>query len=100
MNTDENIPWLERPSTLRGLWIGGGIVLALSVIAGFFFPPRAVLGWDDWPGFAAVFGFGACVAMVVVAKGLGVVLKRDERYYAAETSDSPEDPRRAEGHDV
>ena len=36
---------------------------------------------DAWFGFGAVFGFAACVAMVLVAKALGLVLKRDDDYY-------------------
>jgi len=36
---------------------------------------------DGWFGFGAAFGFLACVLMVLVAKGLGLVLKRDQDYY-------------------
>ena len=91
MKPNEQTPWLERPSTIRGLWIALAIVLVATVVAGFFFPPTSVLGWDDWPGFAAVFGFGACVAMVLVAKLLGVVLKRDEGYYNAREPERGDD---------
>lgn len=68
--------WLVRPRTVRRLWIGGLVVLALTVVAEIAFPVKGHYGWDDWPGFGAVFGFASCVVMVLVAKGLGVLLKR------------------------
>ncbi len=73
--------WLERPSTIRGLWIGFTIVLTLTVAAQAFIHIKGYFGVDGWFGFAAVFGFGACAAMVIVAKLLGFVLKRREQYY-------------------
>ncbi|MDJ0926703.1 MAG: hypothetical protein QNJ73_03545 [Gammaproteobacteria bacterium] len=77
----DNDHWLVRPATIRKLWIGLGIVLALTVLAQALVPIKGYFGADDWFGFAALFGFGSCVAMVVIAKLLGVVVKRDERYY-------------------
>ena len=44
-------------------------------------PPAAYFGIDAWFAFGAVFGFVSCVAMVVAAKALGALIKRDERYY-------------------
>ncbi len=73
--------WLVRPASIRKLWIGFAVVLVLTVLAQAVVSIKGYFGVDAWFGFAAVFGFGACVAMVVVAKGLGVFLKRDERYY-------------------
>lgn len=74
-------PWLVRPASIRKLWIGFAVLLALTVLAQAVISIKGYFGPDGWFGFGAVFGFGACVAMVVVAKGLGLFLKRDERYY-------------------
>ena len=38
-------------------------------------------------GFHAVYGFIACALMIVVAKGLGLLLKRSDRYYAKDAAD-------------
>jgi len=73
--------WLSRPSTIRGLWIAFAIVLAFTVAAELFIDIKGYFGVDDWPGFGAIYGFGACVAMVLVAKALGVLLKRRDDYY-------------------
>ena len=73
--------WLVRPATIRKLWIGFGLVLALTVAAQWVIKVKGYFGVDDWFGFGAAFGFVTCVAMVASAKGLGVFLKRDEHYY-------------------
>ena len=86
-NTGKTTHWLVRPATIRLLWRFFAAVLALLVFAQFFIKFKSYFGMDGWFGFAAVFGFLACVAMVFLAKGLGVFLKRDESYYDDEGSD-------------
>ena len=83
----EDDSWLVRPATIRRLWWGLWIVLALTVAAHFVIKVKGYFGIDAWYGFGAAFGFLSCVLMVVVAKGLGVVLKRDQDYYAGEQDD-------------
>lgn len=73
--------WLVRPRTIRGLWIGFSIILALTVIAQLFVPISDYFTVDGWFGFYAVFGFLTCVGMVVFAKLLGYFLKRPDTYY-------------------
>ncbi|MDP6563846.1 MAG: hypothetical protein QF578_03390 [Alphaproteobacteria bacterium] len=73
--------WLERPRTIAWLWRIGWAVLALLVLAEFSYHPHPYFTVDGWFGFHAGFGFLACVAMVLLAKLLGVYLKRDEDYY-------------------
>lgn len=79
--------WLVRPSTIRRLWIAGIGVLMLTLLAEFYIPTKGYFGLDDWPGFGAGFGFLSCLLMVLVAKGLGFILKRDEDYYAENDRD-------------
>jgi sterol desaturase/sphingolipid hydroxylase (fatty acid hydroxylase superfamily) len=73
--------WLVRPATIRRLWQVAAVILAATVLVQAFLPVKGYFGPDGWFGFAAAFGFASCVAMVVVAKLLGAVLKRDEAYY-------------------
>ncbi len=73
--------WLVRPETIRKLWIGFAIVLALLAAADFLVHKHDYVGPDGWFGFYWVYGFGACVAMVVFAKILGVLIKRPDGYY-------------------
>ena len=73
--------WLTRPATIRKLWIALYAVLALTVLAQLGIKVKGYFGVDGWFGFGAAFGFLCCVAMVLVAKVLGAVLKRPEDYY-------------------
>jgi hypothetical protein len=76
-----NESWLVRPSTIKLLWVVFITVLGLTVLAQFVIKVKGYFVIDGWFGFGALFGFLACVAMVLVAKLLGRFLKRDEDYY-------------------
>ena len=80
-NSDEPLHWLVRPATIRKLWIGFTVVLALTVLAQTVIYVKGYFGIDAWFGFGAVYGFVSCLLMVLVAKVLGFVLKRPEDYY-------------------
>ena len=73
--------WLTRPDTVRKLWIALYAVLAVTVLAQLGIKVKGYFGVDGWFGFGAAFGFVSCVLMVLVAKLLGLVLKRPEEYY-------------------
>lgn len=73
--------WLVRSSTIRKLWIGGGVILLLTVLAQLLIPIKGKFGLDGWFAFPAIYGFVTCVIMVVGAKWLGFILKRREDYY-------------------
>ena len=79
---DHNDHWLARPDTIRLLWRVFAVVLALTVVAQAVIYVKGYFSVDGWFGFGAIFGFLSCLAMVLVAKGLGFILKRDEDYYA------------------
>jgi hypothetical protein len=74
-------PWLIRPSTIRGLWWGGGILLVLLTLGDLVIHRHAPVELAATFGFASWFGFAACAAMVIVAKVLGAVLKRRDDHY-------------------
>ena len=73
--------WLVRPQTIRGIWIGGLAVLALTVLADLVVEHHPYFGIDGTIGFGAWFGFLSCVVLVLFSKGLGVFLKRRDDYY-------------------
>jgi len=73
--------WLVRRTTIRGLWIVFSVVLGATVAAEIIINIKGYSGLDNWPGFAAVFGFFGCVALVLISKVVGRVVKREETYY-------------------
>ncbi|MFT4823157.1 MAG: putative membrane protein [Halioglobus sp.] len=90
-NDEKDMHWLVRPTTIRKLWIGFSVVLALTVLAQTVVYIKGYFGIDAWFGFGAVYGFVSCLLMVLVAKLLGVVLKRPQDYY-----DTPDDDQEAD----
>ncbi len=86
-SNDQNDHWLARPSTIRLLWWVFGIVLLLTVLAQVLISVKGYFGVDGKFGFGAWYGFLSCLAMVLVAKGLGYVLKRRDDYYGGDLDD-------------
>lgn len=78
---ERGMHWLMRTTTRRWLWRIGAAVLALTLVAQAFVHLHAWFDIDGWFGFYAGFGFLSCVAMVLVAKLLGLLLKRTDTYY-------------------
>jgi len=66
---------------VRRLWYTFLAVLLACVAAELFVHRHSLFGADGLFGFNAGFGFLACVVLVLVAKGLGVLLKRPDSYY-------------------
>ena len=89
MNTpDREDHWLARTTTITLLWRIFAGVLLLTVAAQAVIGIKGYFGVDGWFAFGAIFGFLSCLAMVLVAKGLGYVLKRGEDYYDDERHDA------------
>jgi len=83
----EDEAWLARPATIRLLWRVLWAVLALTVVAQLVIKVKGYYAVDGWFGFGAAFGFISCLLMVLVAKGLGYVLKREQNYYRSDDND-------------
>lgn len=80
-NPSSDDHWLVRPSTIRALWVAASVVLAGLVALDLVVEHHPHFGLDGTFGFGAWYGFAACVVLVLVAKALGVVLKRPDTYY-------------------
>ena len=82
MKAEPKDHWLARPSSIKLLWRVFAVVLAATVMAQLVIGVKGYFGVDGWFGFGAAFGFLSCVAMVLFAKALGFLLKRNTDYYA------------------
>ena len=78
---DDGEPWLVRPGTIRMAWIAGIAALGVLLLVQLTFSMHGYFPIEEVFGFGAWFGFGACVALVLVARTLGLVLKRPDTYY-------------------
>lgn len=53
----------------------------LLVVVDFFVHRHIVMAWEKLPAFYALYGFVACVLLVVLAKLMRKVVMRKEEYY-------------------
>ena len=73
--------WLTRPETIRRLWQAFIAVLATTVVAELFVADEPHFTVERLFGFYALYGFVACAALILIAKAIGLVLKRPDTYY-------------------
>ena len=77
----KNLNWLSEKNTIKKLWIGFIVVLAITLVFQFFFPLDGHFKIENFFGFAAFYGFFSCFIMIIIAKALGILLKVKENYY-------------------
>ena len=88
MTENNQTHWLYRRETIRKLWWGGYVVLALTVLAQLAVYVKGYFTVDGWFGFGAMYGFLSCLLMVLFARVLGLILKRPNDYYAERDDDA------------
>ena len=78
---NEKPRWLDKSENVRKLyltvWAIGIVLLVLDLVIHRHPETR----FDGWFGFYCIFGFVACVSLVITAKGLRRLLMRPEDYY-------------------
>jgi hypothetical protein len=72
---------------LRGFYVICGILLLLDLII----HRHALHSFERLTGFYPLFGFIACVVLVLVAREMRKLLKRDEDYYESREERSRDD---------
>lgn len=80
--------WLTRPETIRKLWALFIAVLAAVVLAELLVQREVHFDVERLFAFYALFGFVACAVLIVVAKAIGVFLKRPDTYYDDKAGDA------------
>lgn len=85
--SDESPGWFDRKENVKkvlvGLYIGCGLLLLIDLIFRIVgFDKHPYFKWEQWPGFYAVYGFVACVLLVLVSKYiLRPLVMQGEDYY-------------------
>ena len=80
MNTEKKY-WLDNPRNVKTIVYSLYAVCALLMGADLLYHKHTHFDFENWFGFFGFFGFIACVCLVVAAKGLRKLLKREEDYY-------------------
>ncbi len=73
--------FFDDPKNVRRIIHALYAACAISVIAEFFVHRHVMHPWEGLFGFYAIYGFAACVLLVLVAKEMRKVLMRPEDYY-------------------
>ncbi len=78
---DQKQHLFDKPRNVSRLLTALYIICVLLFIMDFILHRHAMNKWDDITGFYAIFGFVACVALVLIAQQMRKILKRKEDYY-------------------
>jgi len=71
----------DKPENIRRLLRLLYLACALLLAADLFIHRHVTHPWESLWGFFALFGFVACVLLVLLARQLRKILKRPEDYY-------------------
>jgi hypothetical protein len=78
---DEKTYWLDDKRNVDKIWYGLLAVCALLFAADAFYHKHVHFEAESWFGFYGVYGFVACVFLVLAARVLRRMLMRSEDYY-------------------
>ena len=78
---DEKTHVFDKPENVRRVVHNLTVLCVLLLGADFFVHRHITHPWESMWGFYAVFGFVACVVLVLLAKEMRKLVMRDEDYY-------------------
>jgi hypothetical protein len=81
MNEKEKRHIFDNPRNVRRAIHVLYAVCAVSLIADFFVHRHVAHPWEALFGFYSVYGFGACVSLVLIAREMRKIVMRKEDYY-------------------
>ncbi len=79
--TDGKSYWLDDKKNIDKIWYGMIAICAALTVADFFVGKHPYFSIEKIPNFYGIYGFVACVFLVLAAAQLRKVLMRDEDYY-------------------
>ncbi|UCG77618.1 MAG: hypothetical protein JSV21_08545 [Nitrospirota bacterium] len=81
MQGEKEKDYFERPGNIKKLWIALYVVCALTIVFELFIDRTPHFGIDRIFGFYALLGFVSCAILIIIAKVIGFILKKNEDYY-------------------
>ena len=80
-NDDEKVYLFDKPKNVARLLNGFYAICGILFLLDFVITRKTYHPWEWFWGFYALYGFIACVVLVVIAKEMRKVLMREEDYY-------------------
>jgi len=89
----ENEPedFFDKPQNIKLILRVFYVLSALLVIVDFFYHRHTEHAWEKVPTFYAIYGFVACVVLVLVATQMRKLVMRSEDYYDIDYDGGPRD---------
>lgn len=84
MSGEDRKYWLDEPGNVKKIIWALFAVCAGLFLADAFYHKHPHFEVESFFGFYAIFGFAVCVALVLAAKWMRIILMRSEDYYDAE----------------
>ncbi|MBO89719.1 MAG: hypothetical protein CMP14_09380 [Rickettsiales bacterium] len=84
MSSEKRKYWLDEPHNVKKVIYALFVICLALFIADAFYHKHSHFEAENFFGFYAIFGFIVCVALVLAAKWMRVVLMRSEDYYDAD----------------
>ena len=78
---DKKEYFFDKPKNVKHVLRGFYVICIILVIADFVVHRHISLSWEKIPAFYAIYGFVACVVLVIIAKAMRKVVMRKEDYY-------------------
>ena len=73
--------FFDKPENVRLILRIFYVLCAVLLAADFVVHRHVYHSWENLPGFYAIYGFVACVILVLIATEMRKVVMRDEDYY-------------------
>ena len=84
--------WVDKPgSPARIFWALAGVCVLLFAYD-FTFEKHGKFDVENLPGFFGVYGFISFTGLILIAKGLRVLIKRNEGFYGDKAIDTEDYP--------
>lgn len=84
---DDKRYWLDDPRNVRKLLLAFFALCAGLIALDLLYHKHAVLAFEEWFGFYAIYGFVACMILVLASKLLRKLVGRREDYYRGEAGE-------------
>jgi len=80
-NNNDKQYLFDNPKNVSRLLLGFYIICGLLFVLDFIVHRHTVHPWEGFPGFFAIYGFVACVVLVLIATEMRKLIMRKEDYY-------------------
>ena len=82
IDMDEELGMFDKPENVKRLLKTFYACVVLLLIVDLFYHKHAIFAWEGYFGFYSVYGFVACVILVIVAKYVlrPMVMRKEDHY--------------------